>query len=344
MSVTPPCCTAADNPTFDVAVVGAGATGLAATIEAASLGWRTAVLERGRPGGGTAALARVEPVPGHPVGLAGAEFVARAVAQAERFGARVEAQDDVIGLTTAPGAFEIRRASGARTRARAVIVTTGVDRAVPPTPGFSDLLGIGVHVGTPADLPATLRGRDVVIAGPTVVAVVAALRLSDSGGSVTVVTGDPLRGRGVSTSLRKALRARANVRVRSRTEIVCAAGVDRLESVVLQHTKTGRITALEAAALFLLLPGVPRTAWLPAGVARDTDGFVLTGTEVATMPEWPLARAPLQFETTLPGLFAAGEIRRGALGGTAALTDGVATGRQVAAFLRLSPSSQDLRP
>jgi thioredoxin reductase (NADPH) len=224
-----------------------------------------------------------------------------------------------------------------------VIVATGVDRALPRTPGFAELLGIGVHVGTPADLPATLRGREVIIAGPIVSASGAALRLSDSGGSVTVVTGEPLCTPGVSTSLRTALRARANVRVLSRTEIVCAAGVDRLESVVLQHTKTGRITALEAAALFLLLPGVPRTAWLPAGVARDTDGFVLTGAEVATMPDWPLARAPHPFETTLPGLFAAGEIGRGAPGGTAALTDGVATGRQVAALLRLSPSSQDLR-
>lgn len=331
MNATAPFRTASGVPIFDVVIVGAGATGLAAAIEAVSLGWRTAVLERGLPGGAAAALARVEPVPGHPVGLAGTEFMARALTQAQRFGARVETQDDVIGLTTALGAFEVRRSSGARTRARSVIVTTGVERDLPPTPGFAELFGVGVHIGAPADFPATLRGRDVVVAGPLVLAGSAALRLSDLGGSVTVVTIDTLRAPGVSASLRTALRARGNVRVLSRTEIVCAAGVDRLESVVLQHTKTGRITALEATALFLLLPGVPRTAWLPAGVTLDSDGFVLTGTDVATMPEWPLTRAPHPFETTLPGLFAAGEIRRGALGGAAALTDGVATGNGRAA-------------
>ena len=343
MSAPAPSRTAPADRIFDVAVVGAGATGLAVAIEAARLGWRTTVLERGRPGGIAATLARIEPLPGHPVGLAGAEFMARALAQAERFGARVEAQDEVVGVTTTPGAFEVRRSSGARLRARAVVVTTGVDRVLPATPGFAELLGTGVHVGTPADLPATLRGGDVVIAGPTVAAAVAALRLSDSCGRATVVTGDTLRAPGVSTSLRTALRASANVRVLSRTEIVCAAGVDRLESVVLQHTKRGRITALEAAALFLLLPAVPRTVWLPAGVVRDTDGFLLTGTEAAAMLEWPLARAPYPSETTLPGLFAAGELRRGALGGVAALTDGVATGRQVANFLRVEPSSQELQ-
>ena len=111
---------------------------------------------------------------------------------------------------------------------------------------------------------------------------------------------------------------------------------------MLQHTKTEHITALEAAALSLLLPGMPRTGWLPVGVARDTRGFVLTGTEAANDGTKGRSPAPYPFGTTLPGLFAAGELRRGALGDAAALTDGVDTGRQVATYLRVGPSSQEL--
>jgi len=239
---------------YDVAVVGAGAAGIAAAIEGASLGLRTVLLERERPGGAVRSLARVETVPGYAVGLTGAELTARALGKAERVGVRIETHDAVTRLVRGDGVHRLERASGEPVAARFVVAATGADRALPEIAGVGPLLGAGIYTRMPAELPATLRDLGAVVFGPA--------------------------------------------------ENVAAAGVDRLESVVIR--RRGRMRAVDAAALFLLGVSSPRTSWLPSDVACDSHGFVVTGGT---------------FETTVPHVFAAGDVRSGSRGGTAAIAD-----------------------
>ena len=180
------------------------------------------------------------------------------------------------------------------------MAATGADRTWPAIEGIRALLGAGVYLTLPPELPETLRGRDAVVYGSHAGVVAGALRLGDICGRVTVVT----------PAAATALRGRGNVSILRGAAIVCVAGVDRLESVLLRHGDAGRFSAVEAAALFLIDAASPRTSWLPSAVARDTGGFVITG-------------AMRAFETSAPRLYAAGDVRSGSAGGTSVISDAI---------------------
>ncbi|HEX2188162.1 MAG TPA: NAD(P)/FAD-dependent oxidoreductase, partial [Longimicrobiaceae bacterium] len=301
---------------LDLAIVGGGATGLAAAVQAAAEGLRTTVLERGPLGGRLRGLARVQTVPGHPVGLSGSELVERSAEQARRFGAEVRTGADVGALRVEGDLRVLELADGGTVATRAVVVASGAGLPELPVPGLRELVGSGVHFGAPAEVPEALCGRDVFVAAELDVAAEAGLRLSRRCRSVTLLPPDRRVSPRPSPELAGRLRGTLNVRIVPNAEVLEVAGVESLETVTLRHRATGRTSVWTATALFLLGLETPRTAWLSGVVVLDGRGFVATGPEArhraGEAPEWPLPRSPFPLEASAPGVFAAGGARRGA--------------------------------
>jgi thioredoxin reductase (NADPH) len=271
------------EPISDLAIVGGGATGLAAAIQGASEGMRVVLLERGELGGRVRERTRVETVPGLPVGLSGAEFTERAVSMAARFGADLRTRAEIVGLEIDGGVRRLRLADGSDLPALSVLIATGTAGPVVPAPGIRALTGAGVYFGIPRVLPEKLRGRDVFVTGEPTAARAGALRLSEHCRRAALLTA-PM-------------------------EILEAAGVERLEVLILRDGRSGRTLVRNADALFILGMDRPRTAWLAGRPALDARGYVITG------PAWPplagagLAAPSLALETSVPGVFAAGGVR-----------------------------------
>ena len=315
---------------FDLAIAGGGPAGLAAAIQAAAEGMRTVLLERGEPGGQAREIARVEAVPGFPVGLTGPELVERAVRQATRFGAELRTHAEAAGLRVDGDARAILLADGTEVAARAVIVATGAER--PPLP--SGFTGAGVYFGVPDALPEAFRCRDVFVAGEPRAAAAAALRLADHCRRVVLLSAGPRRTSAPGAERVHALDAASNVAARA-AEVVEVVGVERVEALVLRDPRTGRTAVRAAAALFIAGGGRPRTAWLDGALALDAGGFVATGPRASANPAWPLPRHAGRLEASVPGVFAAGGARACAGGGVAAsVEDGIAAARQAGGYLR----------
>lgn len=326
------------SPACDVAIVGAGLLGLAAAVESAAAGLETLVLERDEIGGSVCTRAHIELAAGLRIGVSGAELIERAVTQATRFGARFETRADVAGLELEDGAVLLRMRDGRSVRAGATLLCVGADVVLPPIPGIAELVGAGVYTSAPAELPPRVLDRDVFLTGvPTRVAD-AALTLAARCRSATIVTPKQRFGARIDPLLRDTLRDQRNVFVRTGSAIVAVAGVDRLESLIVRSVRTGRHAAREAAALFVLPHARPRTGWLPVSLARTACGHVITGPAAAAAP-WPLQRRPAPFETTMPGVFAAGAVRAGAAPGAAAFAEAGAVVRVMEDRLRMRTSS-----
>jgi len=297
---------------FDVAVVGAGAAGLAAAARAAAEGARVVVLERGIPGGGLLSFVRIEVVPGYPVGLSGPEFVERALDQARRFGAEVWTRADVSSLRTRGGAVALRLSDGASVTARAAILATGREAPDLSAPGLRALFGRGIYSGVPPVVPESLESQDVFVAGEPVAAARAALRLSRRCRRVVIVTREGHIATRLPARLFERLQARAGIVVRPHAEILEAAGVERIEALALRDRRSGKVAFRTAAALFLVGTGTPRTSWLEGTLALDAHGAIVTFPDAvpSRAPPWPLSRPPLPKETSHPCVFAAGSARR----------------------------------
>ena len=278
---------------FDVAIVGAGATGLAASIEAASLGMQTILIGRGRPGGAMNRFVRIEAETGFPVGLSGAECAGRSIDQAVRFGVSLQTVE-VVGLRSAGADFVVETAPGTSTKARSVIIATGAEERLPSIQGVEEFFGVGVYTRLPRELAPSLRDRIVVVANRTGADID---RIAGWDAAVHVVTKEACRNSRLSPVVQHAPR----ISVSYQTEIVCVDGVDHLESILLRGKRTKETSAVSAAALFVVGRSTPRTEWLPARVARDESGFVLSGKSVG---------ASARYGTSVPGLFAAGSVRQ----------------------------------
>lgn len=305
---------------FDLAVVGAGASGLAASIEAAALGLRTALVTRSQPGGAARRLSRIESVPGYPVALTGEEFTARAVEKADRSGVVIDCEDEVTNILSFGSRHILTRASGEVVAARAVIITTGAEWSPPPIDGIAALLGSGVYCAPPPD-QSSLRGRRIAVFGGLREAAESALAMPDEAQSVCMIVRESLSCLPAKTRAR--LQRRANVTLLAKTEIVCAAGIDRLESLLLRDVDSGRISAIGADALFITVAASPRTRWLPAELERDCEGFVRT--------------CGGSLETTVAGVFAAGTVRLGVTFGAEPVEDALRAAREAHGVLRGLP-------
>ncbi len=303
--------TRAEQPLYDLCIVGGGPAGLAAAVYAASEGLRTVVVEKEAPGGQAGQSASIENYLGFPKGLSGADLAHRAVAQASRFGAEMLLARDVVGLETRGPVRAVRFGDSGELEARAIVVASGVSYRRLEGPGLAELAGRGVYYGSSASEALQCQGDDVYVVGGANSAGQAALNFARYAKRVVmVVRGGQLEDT-MSLYLVAQIAATDNIEVRLRSSVVAAQGDGHLSSITLAEEESPP-REVPTSWLFVYIGASPRTDWLGAEVARDKRGFILTGQDLlassVTSP-WPLARAPFALETSLPGVFAAGDVR-----------------------------------
>jgi thioredoxin reductase (NADPH) len=303
--------TRAEQPLYDLCIVGGGPAGLAAAVYAASEGLRTVVVEREAPGGQAGQSASIENYLGFPKGLSGADLAHRAVAQATRFGAEMLLARDVVALETRGPVRAVRFDDSGELEARAMLVASGVSYRRIEGPGLADLTGRGVYYGSSASEAAQCAGDDVYIVGGANSAGQAALNFARYAKRVVMVVRGKQLEDTMSLYLVAQIRAKDNIEVRLRSSVVAAQGDGHLASVTLCEEGSPP-REVPTSWLFAYIGASPRTDWLGSGVARDPRGFILTGPDLLSSPSttpWPLARPPYALETSVPGVFAAGDVR-----------------------------------
>ncbi|QNN52450.1 FAD-dependent oxidoreductase [Nocardioides mesophilus] len=304
--------TRAEQPLYDLCIVGGGPAGLAAAVYAASEGLRTVVVEQHAPGGQAGQSASIENYLGFPKGLSGADLTDRAVAQAGRFGAEMVLARDVVGFETRGPVRAVRFDGSGEIEARSLLIATGVSYRRLEAPGVERLTSRGVYYGASASEARQCEGDEVYVVGAANSAGQAALNFAQHAKRVVLVVRAAALEATMSQYLVARVRAAPNIEVRLRSEVVAAHGEDHLERVTVADRTSGTSEELPASWLFVFIGAQPRTDWLGAEIARDPHGFVVTGQDLATAPyadRWPLARAPYTLETSMPGVFAAGDVR-----------------------------------
>jgi len=295
----------------DVAIIGAGPAGLAAAVYAASEGLGTVILEPDLPGGQAGTSSLIRNYLGFPRGLSGEDLTSRAVDQAWLFGASftLGAADDL----TMDGASRVVHAADGRVEARAVVIATGVTWRRLGVPELEALLGAGVFYGAAAAEARAMAGQHVYVIGAGNSAGQAAIHLSRYAASVTMVVRGPGLAASMSSYLITEISKTANIRICPSTEVTGGSGQCSLETLTLRHRASGATETVPAAALFVMIGAEPRTTWLPGSIDRDDQGFIRTGRDLHRAgelpPGWPLKRPPLLLETSVPGVFAAGDVR-----------------------------------
>lgn len=305
--------TQAEKAFYDLIIVGAGPSGLAAAVYAASEGLRTVMIEREAPGGQAGTSSRIENYLGFPVGLSGAELTQRAVAQAKRFGVEILSPQEAVGIELKGRYRAVRLADGSRIAGYSVLLALGVTYRRLDAPGVDGLLGSGVYYGAAMTEAPACHDQNVLILGAGNSAGQAALYFARYARSVVLVVRGESLDQSMSQYLIDQIEATKNIALRRQTEIVAAHGDDRLEAVTLKNKTTGASERCPAAALFILIGAVPQTDWLRGVVELDEQGYILTGLdwlrETDEESRWPLERAPYLLECTVPGIFVAGDAR-----------------------------------
>jgi thioredoxin reductase (NADPH) len=298
---------------YDLVIVGAGPAGLAAAVYGASEGLRTLVLEAVAPGGQAGTSTRIENYLGFPTGISGAELTGRATLQAQKFGAELSSPSAATGLELDRQYAIVHLDTGERATARCVLIAVGADYRKLDISGRERFDGVGIYyAATPMEVSAC-RGSDVAVVGGGNSAGQAVVFLAEHTRHVwLLLRGDDL-GRSMSSYLVRRIEAAENVEVLYDTAVREVLGDDELERVVVENNRTGERRTLDTPAVFTFIGAAPRTTWLPPQIATDRRGFVLTGRAVAASALWQQARQPLLLETSHPGVFAAGDVRLGAV-------------------------------
>lgn len=292
---------------YDLAIVGAGPAGLAAAVNAASEGLRTVIVERQAIGGQAGTSSLIRNYLGFAHGISGRELAHQGWEQAIFFGADFvfnSAQE----LGRSDDGYALTLADGSKVEARTVIVTTGVTYRRLAAPGLDRLLGVGVFYGAATVEAPAMAGESAFVVGGANSAGQAALHLAKFAANVVLlVRGNTLRA-SMSEYLITHLQATPNIQIRYQTQVVEAHGDSQLESLTIENLANGQRETVRAAGLFVMIGANPHTEWLAPALRVDDDGFILTGGDLPA-DAWPLERRPLSFETTLPGVFAAGDVR-----------------------------------
>jgi thioredoxin reductase (NADPH) len=298
---------------YDLIVIGGGPAGLGAAVYGASEGLRTVLVEQLATGGQAGQSSRIENYLGFPDGVSGAQLTDRARRQATKFGAEVLTTREVTGLEVRGPARRVTFADGTFLDAQAVILATGVSYRRLGAPGLDDLTGRGVYYGSALTEAAACAGQDVYVVGGANSAGQAAVYLSRFAKSVTMLVRGSSLEKSMSYYLIKQIADIPNISVRTCTEVIEASGEDHLEHLTLRSTATGATETVDAQLLFLFIGAAPLTDWLDGVVARDGRGFVVTGPDLSPGGErprgWPLDRVPYYLETSVPGVFVAGDAR-----------------------------------
>jgi thioredoxin reductase (NADPH) len=302
-----------DNRDFDVLVVGAGPGGLATAVYASSEGMSTLVVERESIGGQAGSSSLIRNYLGFSRGISGADLAQRGYQQAWVFGAHFLLMRDVSGIKPADGGFIADISDVGTVRARTVVLATGVSYRRLDIPDLDGLVGSGVYYGASVSEAHALAGLDAVVVGGGNSAGQAVLHLARYCRQVTLLVRGPDLSAGMSSYLVDTIAATANVVVRTSSEVVGGGGEGRLDRIVIRDRTTGAEEVVPAAGLFIMIGAQPRTDWLPEDLGRDRFGFVLAGADTAASDLWPAERAPQPYETTVPGMFAVGDVRSGSV-------------------------------
>ncbi len=298
---------------YDLIIIGGGPAGLGAAVYGASEGLRTVLVERTATGGQAGQSSRIENYLGFPDGVSGAQLTDRARRQARKFGAEVLTTRDVVGLEVTGSGRSVRFADGGTISAHTVILATGVSYRKLAAPGTDELAGRGIFYGSALTEADGCAGQDVYIVGGANSAGQAAVYLARTAKSVTIL----VRGGSLRTSMSHYLIQQIEdipaISVRTCTEVTGTHGSEHLEGLTLRDSSSGQTERVDAQYLFVFIGAAPLTGWLDGVVARDNRGFVISGPDLSPgggLPSgWPLDRAPYHLETSVPGVFVAGDAR-----------------------------------
>ena len=298
---------------YDTLIVGGGPAGLGAAVYAASEGLRTVLLERQATGGQAGQSSRIENYLGFPDGVSGAQLTDRARLQAHKFGAEVLTARSVAALEVRGSSRVVRFADGGEVAAHTVVLATGVAYHKLEVPGADRFAGLGVFYGSAATEAPAVAGEDVYVVGGANSAGQAAVFLSRHARRVTLLVRADALERSMSHYLIRQIRDIPNIEVRTRTEVVGMAGQEHLEWLRLCDTRTGAVREVASNFLFVFIGAAPCTDWLDGVVQRDPKGFLLTGPDLLVGGKrprgWTLDRDPYYLEGSVPGIFAAGDVR-----------------------------------
>ncbi len=294
---------------YDVVVVGAGPAGLAAAVYGASEGLRTVVVEQEAPGGQAGTSSRIENYLGFPAGVSGDELASRALQQARRLGAEILVTRRIAAIDTAERRVVLD--DGDVLHSRTIILACGVTWRRLAIEGFDRLAGKGIFYGASRSEAPTTHGLDVHVVGAGNSAGQAAMFFSTHASSVTILCRGSSLSKSMSRYLVDQIGTRPNIHARYRVEVVAAHGEEALEALDIRNVDLGEVERLESAGLFIFIGADAETGWLPPEIALDPKGYVLTGSDVTAAGRWPLERDPYLLETSVPGVFACGDVRYG---------------------------------
>lgn len=300
------------NQLFDVAVIGGGPAGLSAAVYATSEGLSTYVLEKEAIGGQASTTSIIRNYLGFPGGLSGQELSDRASQQAWSFGVVFHLMRNAESLRRVGGEFLLQLSDGSEIRAHSVVLAPGVEYRRLGIPALEALVGAGVYYGAAVTEADTMTGKQVFVVGGGNSAGQAAVHLCRYAKQVSILVRTGSLAESMSAYLIKEIESTDNIRVFYRTAVVGGGGQGRLERIELLHD-SGDKEEVDADGLFVLIGGEPKTEWLPSEISRDRWGYVTTGPDAQADGQWPLERSPQQHETSVPGVFAVGDVRRGSV-------------------------------
>jgi thioredoxin reductase (NADPH) len=294
---------------YDTVIIGAGPAGLAAGVYGASEGLSTIVIEREAPGGQAGTSSRIENYLGFPQGVSGDELASRALQQARRLGAEILVTREITRIDAA--ARQVHLDGGDVLRARTIILACGVEWRRLEIDGFDRFAGKGIFYGAARSEAPSTHGLDVHIVGAGNSAGQTAMFFSTHARSVTILCRADALEKAMARYLIDQLESRPNVRVLTRTEVAAARGDEALEAIDVRNNETGELSRLETGGLFIFIGADAHTSWLPPEIALDAKGYVLTGADMHAAGRWTEERDPYLLETSVPGIFACGDVRYG---------------------------------
>jgi thioredoxin reductase (NADPH) len=309
--------TRAEMPFYDLAIIGSGPAGLAAAVYGASEGLRTVLIEKEAPGGQAGTSSRIENYLGFPVGLSGSDLARRAVTQAKRFGVEILTPQEVTEIRVQDPYRHIILKDGVEISSHAVVISTGVSYRQLEIPGIDRLTGAGIYYGAAMTEALSCLNEEVYIVGGANSAGQAAIYLAKYARHVTILVRGESLAQSMSQYLIEQIEATDNITVRPHSQVIEVKGDKCLDAIAIGHTITGELEIVSTHFLFILIGAKPEVDWLCDLVERDKQGFILAGADLMNdgkyPANWKLNRPPFLLESSVPGIFVAGDVRHGSV-------------------------------